>query len=241
MSPQARAERCQTRLGGLTCQKTSRLCSGKLLFLLEGQQCGKDCSPVGQRDRTRLDKGWSCRQFEVILSRSARRVRKREDPAAACSLGIADSEFCAEQLKLPSPTSANLEHLISYPPPTPPPHPRGLTRSRHAWTLGSLSSRAGTVWGRTWLFVDASSVPPWPFGARWTMEPRLLRPEEGRILEAGSGGRGSPFQKSSEPHPHPNHHLGPDLGDKPGDAQGLAWQSHPESPVPRFPLVQQRS
>lgn len=74
----------------------------------------------------------------------ARRVRRWGAKDYSSSPGHRDYDFCAgQQLRQHSPISANLAHLLVPPLIPTPPHPRGLTRSRHARALGRLSRRLG--------------------------------------------------------------------------------------------------
>ena len=108
-----------------------------------------------------MDKEGSSRQLELRL----RPVRPGGcadggDRAAPPRPGVADQDFCAGQLLRRGPTSPRTPPRPSLPTP---PHLRSLTRSRHAWALGSLSGRPGrgennSVILGCWLL--SSSVPP---------------------------------------------------------------------------------
>lgn len=104
---------------------------------------GLDSFSVGRGDGARLDKRRSCRQLELRL-RPFRPGGCADggDWAAHPSPSVADYDFLRWAATAAQP---DLRQPCKPPRPTlpTPPHPRDLTRSRHAWALGSLSGRPG--------------------------------------------------------------------------------------------------
>ena len=186
---------------------------------------GPDCFPGGSEGQ---DSAGQRVKRQAVRGETwpgpARRVRGYEGRAAPSSWCIADQDFCAGQLRPPSP---NL-HPSSSPslpaPGTPPPllpspssprHTRWARRGPGTPGIWGASRAAGTGRGKLGYFVDAGSVPPRPLRAQPTREPSLLRPEKRQNL---SGRVGGSLQGSLQSH------------DPPPPTSGQIWGTSLETP-----------
>lgn len=176
MSPQAGTKRCQVQGWGTVqpedlqaLQSEGHGCSLSWRDSVRARSWLRLRSRV-RGDRARPEKGWSRRHFELELGLvPSGGCADRGNRATPPCLGNSDY-FCAGQFPRHGPTSANLAHLLALPP-TPTRHTHAAGRGPGTPEFWGASPGGPDGAGRTRLFVDAGSFPPWLLRARWTMEP----------------------------------------------------------------------